>query len=100
MGGAELVLDPQGDVGIFLQEGLRILAALADALIGALTGHGWGTWRQGIRDANAAAEEFEEESTDEEVTEESVEEPTDGSAEESTEEAPAEDAAPDAAPQE
>jgi hypothetical protein len=63
-------------------------------------GYAFAECESAMRDANAAAEEFEEESTDEEVTEESVEEPTDGSAEESTEEAPAEDAAPDAAPQE
>ena len=63
-------------------------------------GYAFAECESAMREANAAAEEYEEESTEGEVTEESAEEPTDGAAAESTDEAPAETPAPDAAPQE
>lgn len=63
-------------------------------------GYAFAECESAMREANAAAEEYEEESTEGEVTEESTEEPTDGAAAESTDEAPAETPAPDAAPQE
>lgn len=63
-------------------------------------GYAFAECESAMREANAAAEEYEEESKEGEVTEESTEEPTDGAAEESTDEAPAETPAPDAAPQE